>query len=83
MSVYVSGSERASKAPQAGRPYNAGLRRKALRQAGRTDIRVTIPGEVLADAGIDPHGEAPYYRLTGYQRSKNGHTIIVTLYREP
>jgi hypothetical protein len=71
-----------SKRSGAGRPYDHGKRRRSLRQEGRTDIRVTIPGEVLTAAGIDPHGPAPFYRLSGYKRSRNGHTVIVSLYTE-
>jgi hypothetical protein len=42
-----------------------------------------IDAEQLQRAGLDPQGEPPYYVSRGYQRSKNGHSVIVSLYREP
>ncbi len=66
-----------------GRPVDHGARRRSVRRARRTGVVVYIPGEVLEAAGIDPRADPPYYRVAGYQRSANGHTVIVSLYREP
>jgi hypothetical protein len=68
--------------PQRGRPYDAGKRRKATRRRHERGISVYIPAEVLIEAGF-PLDATAYYRTAGYQRSANGHTVIVSLYREP
>jgi len=43
---------------------------------------VYIPAAVLIEAGF-PLDTPVYYRTVGHQRSRNGHSVIVTLYREP
>jgi hypothetical protein len=45
-------------------------------------VWVYIPGDVLDAAGYtsDP---PPWYRLSGYRRSANAGSVIVSLYREP
>lgn len=68
---------------RAGRPYDSGQRRRGLRRRAETGISVYIPGEVLESAGFEPGAPPPWYRLAGYKRSRNGSTVIVSLYREP
>jgi hypothetical protein len=63
--------------------YDALARRRASRAQRERGCWVYIPAEELAKAGIDPHGPAPWYRTVGYRRSANGHSVIVSLYREP
>lgn len=63
--------------------YDALERRRSNRSQRERGCWVYIPAEELQRAGIDPRGPAPFYRTTGYQRSANGHTVIVNLYREP
>ena len=47
----------------------AGLRhdpqraRQSVRQAGRKDVRISIAGEELRKAGIDPDGPPPKFRV--------------------
>lgn len=62
--------------------YDAAVRRRAQRAGQEKGCRIYVPAPVLLAAGIDPDGPAPYYRLRGYRRSKNGRTVIVTLYEE-
>ncbi len=58
--------------------------RKRGQRAGREKgCRVNIPAEVLEAAGFKPGEPPPYYRVTGYKRSKNAGSVIVSLYREP
>jgi hypothetical protein len=68
---------------RAGRPYDSGLRRRGRRRATETGIAVYIPGEVLEAAGFARDDPPPWYRLAGHKRSRNGSTVIVSLYREP
>lgn len=64
-------------------PYSdRGMRRQATRGGRDKGCRVYIPAEELKAAGFDPNGPAPFYRTTGYKRSANGHTVIVSLYKE-
>jgi hypothetical protein len=44
---------------------------------------VYIDAEALAASGIPLDASPPYYKVRGYQRSRNGHSVIVSLYREP
>lgn len=60
--------------------YDAAQRRKGSRVGKERGLRIYIPAAELRKAGIDPHGPEPEYRLHGYQRSRNGSTVIVTLY---
>lgn len=66
-----------------GRPYDSGQRRRGRRAGAQTGISVYIPGEVLEAAGFAQGDPPPWYRLAGYKRSRNGSTVIVSLYREP
>lgn len=62
--------------------YDAAARKLAVRRGRERGCSVYIAAEELKAAGIDPHGPPPFYRVHGFQRSRNGHTAIVTLYRE-
>lgn len=62
--------------------YDLARRRKATRGGRDRGCRVYIPAEELERAGIDPNGPEPYFTTRGFQRSRNGHTVIVSLYRE-
>lgn len=44
---------------------------------------VYITAEVLAAAGFAPDDPPPFYVCKGYRRSKNGRSVIVSLYSEP
>jgi len=79
----VSAALGASVAPLASGRYDALARRRASRAQRERGCWVYIPAEELVRAGIDPHGPAPWYRTVGYRRSANGHSVIVSLYREP
>lgn len=63
--------------------FDPAKRRKATRRKGYKGIDLHVPGEVLADAGWPLDGPLPYYKVAGYQRSKNGRTITVSLYTDP
>lgn len=63
--------------------YDAAKRRQSTRTRRQRGCYVYIPAEELARAGIHPTDPPPYYRTHGHRRSANGHTVIVTLYREP
>lgn len=56
---------------------------RAQRHGRERGCRVNIDAETLKAAGISPDEPPPWYRVKGYQRSANGHTVIVSLYREP
>ena len=56
---------------------------RAQRVGRQKGCRVYIDAETLERAGISQDEPPPYYRCTGFQRSANGHTVLVTLYREP
>lgn len=58
-------------------------RRRSLRRRRERGCTVYIDAESLEAAGISPDEPPPWFRVHGYQRSRNGHTVIVTLYREP
>lgn len=58
------------------------LRRRTKRAGRERGCWLYIPADDLRRAGIDPEGPPPFYRINAYQRSKNGHTAIVTLYKE-
>lgn len=58
-------------------------RRKRPKRSGReAGCWTYIDGEALERAGLMPGGPLPFYTTRGYQRSRNGHTVIVSLYRE-
>lgn len=63
--------------------YDALARRRANRSQRERGCWVYIPAEELQRAGIGATEPTPYYRTHGHRRSRNGHTVIVTLYREP
>jgi len=70
--------------PRRGGPYDPGKRRLAHRAGRQRGCTVTIPMDELAAAGLDPYDPRPvYYRTHGFKRSANGHSVIVSLYREP
>jgi hypothetical protein len=83
--VSVAARESPSKPRErAGRPYDAAARNRAQRKPRYRGVTVYIPADVLEAAGIDPDdGQPIFYRLAGYRRSRNGHSVIVSLYREP
>jgi len=58
-------------------------RKRATRSGRFRGCRVYIPAEALVDAGFNPADPPPYYRVHGYQRSRNAGSVIVSLYREP
>lgn len=62
--------------------HDPALRRRSLRRRRERGCTVYITADDLLRAGIDPEGPPPFYRINAYQRSKNGHTAIVTLYKE-
>jgi hypothetical protein len=53
-------------------------RKRATRRAREKGCSVYIPAELLEKAGLDPHGEPPWYRIYGGERGR----YVVTLYRE-
>lgn len=57
-------------------------RKRSLRLRRERGCTVYIDGEQLAASGIGLDEPPPFYSVRGYQRSKNGHTVIVSLYRE-
>ncbi len=63
--------------------YDSAERRKSQRAGRQRGCFVYIPAEALVDAGFNPADDPPYYRTTGYQRSRNAGSVIVSLYREP
>ena len=62
--------------------YDTARRKKATRGGRDKGCRVYIAADELQRAGIDPHGPEPFYTVRGFQRSRNGHTVIVSLYKE-
>jgi len=58
-------------------------RKRAQRRGRERGCWVYIDAEQLSRSGISPLDPPPYYRCNGYRRSLNGHSIIVSLYREP
>lgn len=56
---------------------------RATRGPRDAGCRVYIDLETLEQAGIARGEPLPWYRVKGYQRSRNGHSVIVSLYREP
>lgn len=58
----------------------AAWKRATRPKGGRhTGVYVYIDGDVLASAGLDPKDVPPIYKTVGYQRSRRGHSVIVTL----
>jgi hypothetical protein len=58
-------------------------RKRAGRRRRERGCTVYIDAEQLSRAGFPLDHDPPYYTARGYQRSKNGHSVIVSLYREP
>ena len=58
-------------------------RSKAQRSGRQRGCSVYIDAEQLVAAGINPADDVPFYTVRGYQRSRNGRSVIVSLYREP
>jgi hypothetical protein len=68
--------------------YDAARRKRAKRSGRETGCWAYISAEELERSGIDPEqvgvgNPAPFYRVRGFKRSRNGCTAIVSLYREP
>ncbi len=63
--------------------HDSAMRRRAQRHGREGGCRVYIPAEALVEAGFNPADDAPYYTTRGFRRSKNGRSVIVSLYREP
>jgi hypothetical protein len=58
-------------------------RRKRAKRSGReAGCWTYIDGEALRRAGF-ADGELPFYRVVGYQRSRNAGSAIVSLFRQP
>lgn len=69
MSGDLSASQRAGR-------HDAAQRRKAARKGRERGCSLYIAGEELADAGIDPYGDPPEYKVwPGRKR-----TLLVQLY---
>lgn len=62
--------------------YDHAERRKATRARRQKGCYVYLPAEELARAGFSPDDPPPFYKTDGYQRGPNGHTVIVSLYRD-
>ncbi len=58
--------------------YDEAKPRKAQRSGQQRGVFIYVPAAELRKAGIDPHGEAPTYRVWG--TSKGG--VMVRLYSE-
>ncbi len=58
-------------------------RKRSARKQRERGCSLYIPAEVLVEAGLNPADPPPFYTVRGYRRSKNGHSVIVSLYREP
>jgi hypothetical protein len=43
--------------------YDAAARRRSRRSGRERGCWLYVPAEVLAEAGIDPHAERPWYRV--------------------
>lgn len=54
-------------------------RNKASRGGRQRGCYIYIPAQRLQEAGIDPTGPEPYYRLWAGRRG----SLLVTFYREP
>ncbi len=67
-----------SVARPAGR-HDAAARKRSHRKGREKGCHVYIAAEALAQAGYDPDGPPPFYRVWAAPRGR----FIVTLYREP
>lgn len=62
--------------------YDSAARRQSVRKGRERGCWVYIPAEELRKAGVDVDGPPPFFRTSGYQRSKSGRSVIVELYGE-
>ncbi len=66
------------------RSYDHANRRLSKRSGRERGVWVYVPAAELIAAGFDPSDPSPSYTTTGFQRSKNARTIIVSLFaRDP
>ena len=65
---------------RAGR-YDHAERKRGVQKGRERGCWVYIAAVELAKAGFGD--TVPYYRTTGYQRSRNAGSVIVSLYRQP
>lgn len=63
--------------------YDSAARRRAKRSGREKGCWTYIPLDELEAAGFSPGDPPPFYTTRGYQRSANGRTVTVSLYREP
>jgi hypothetical protein len=66
----------------AGRMHDPGQRRRAVRKQRERGCWVYIAAEQLQEAGVDPHDERPWYKVSPGRSERRGR-FVVTLYREP
>lgn len=79
----LQAAERPADASPSGRTYDQAERKQGKRSGREKGCWTYLPASVLVDAGLNPDDDPPFYRTVGFQRSRNGHTVIVSLYREP
>jgi hypothetical protein len=58
--------------------HDVAERKQALRKQRERGCWVYIAAELLEQAGIDPKGDRPFYRIWAGERGR----FVVTLYRE-
>jgi hypothetical protein len=58
--------------------YDPGERRKSTRKQREKGVTINLPAVVLAEAGIDPNGPPPEYKL--WATSKGG--VMIRLYTQ-
>lgn len=58
--------------------YDPARRRRGVRKGRERGVWIYVPAEELRAAGVDPHAEAPWYRVWTRRR-----TVLVQLYPEP
>lgn len=60
--------------------YDRARRKRAVRRsAAERGVWIFVPAVELAKAGVDPHAEAPFYRVWGSRRGG----LTARFYREP
>lgn len=59
--------------------YDRAVWRKSVRAGRQKGVTITIPAVELRNAGIDPDGPPPQFRLAGMQSRKSSHRVIVNL----
>jgi hypothetical protein len=60
--------------------HDHAARRRATRAQRQRGCSIYIPASDLVRAGIDPKAPPPWYRTAGFQRSRNGRSVMVSLY---